>query len=86
MTSNAGARSAIRRHWVPLSGLIAFVIVERNTGVRLEARFALAAVHPDHDAYERGDKDKKVDCLNHVTYLAISIVDRLLTHKKLHLR
>ena len=45
---------------------IALVIVERNPGVRLEARFALAAEHPDHDAYERNDKDKKVDCLSHV--------------------
>jgi hypothetical protein len=33
------------------------VIVERNPGVRLEARFALAAEHPDHDADERGDKN-----------------------------
>src|SRR5581483_8311141 len=28
------------------------VIVEGNPGVRLEARLALAAVHPDHDAQE----------------------------------
>jgi hypothetical protein len=42
------------------------VMVQRNPGVRLEARFALAAEHPDHDAYERNDKDKKVDCLSHV--------------------
>jgi hypothetical protein len=33
------------------------VIVERNPGVRLEARFALAAEHPDHDADERSDKN-----------------------------
>jgi hypothetical protein len=45
--------------------MIAFVTIEGYPGVRLEARFALAAIHPDHDAYERSDKDKKVDCLSH---------------------
>ena len=44
-------------------------MVEGNSGVRFEARLALAAEHPDHDAYERGDKDKKIDCPNHVTHL-----------------
>jgi hypothetical protein len=44
---------------------IALVGVERNSGVRLEARFALAAEYPHHDAYERSDKDKKVDCSSH---------------------
>ncbi len=34
-------------------------------GRRLKARFALAAEHPDHDAYERSDKNKKVDCRGH---------------------
>ena len=70
----------------PGSVLITFAIVERNPGVRLEARFALAAEHPDHDAYERSDKDKKVDCPNHVAHLAISIVDRVPAHQKLQLR
>src|SRR5262249_4011205 len=44
---------------------IPLVRVERNPGVRFEARFALAAEHPYHDAYERSDKDEKVDCPNH---------------------
>ena len=44
---------------------ITLVSVERNPGVRLEARFALTAEHPDHDAHERSDKDKKVDGLSH---------------------
>jgi hypothetical protein len=43
----------------------ALVIVERNPGVRLEARFALAAEYPDYDADERGDKNQKVDCPSH---------------------
>jgi hypothetical protein len=43
----------------------ALVIIERNPGVCLEARFALAAEHPDHDPHERNDKDKKVDCRIH---------------------
>jgi len=59
---------------LPPSGLIILVIVERNPGVRLKARFALAAKHPDHDAYERGDKDKKIDCPSHGTYLAIVLL------------
>jgi hypothetical protein len=62
---------------MPSSWPIALVIFERNSGVRLEARFALAAEYPDHDAYERSDKDKQVDCPNHVGHLAISIADRL---------
>jgi hypothetical protein len=36
-----------------------------------KARFLLAAEHPDHDAYERSDKNKKVDCHATVTHLAI---------------
>lgn len=47
------------------SWLIAPVLVERNSGVRLEARFALAAEHPDHDAYECSDEDEKIDRLGH---------------------
>ena len=35
------------------------VIAERNSGVRLEARFAFAAEHPDHYAYERDDKEDR---------------------------
>jgi hypothetical protein len=31
--------------------LTTLVITERNSGVRLEARFALPAEHPDHYAY-----------------------------------
>jgi hypothetical protein len=56
---------------LPSSWLITLIIVERDSCVRLEARLALAAEHPDHDAYERGDKDNKVDCPSHVTHLAI---------------
>src|SRR5215469_2195243 len=41
------------------------VIVEGNPGVRLEARLALAAEHPDHDAQEHSDEDKKIDCPGH---------------------
>src|SRR5262245_43718529 len=41
------------------------VLVERNPGSRLEARLALAAEHPDHDAGERRNKNKKVDCHSH---------------------
>jgi hypothetical protein len=59
---------------LPPSGLIILVIVERNPGVRLKARFALAAKHPDHDAYERSDKDKKIDCPSHGTCLAIVLL------------
>jgi hypothetical protein len=45
--------------------LTTLVIAERNSGVRLEARFAFAAEHPDHYAYERDDKNKKVDRPSH---------------------
>src|SRR6516162_8455607 len=45
--------------------LTTLAIAERNSGVRLEARFAFAAEHPDHYAYERDDKDKKVDRPSH---------------------
>jgi len=45
--------------------LTTLVIAERNSGARLEARFALAAEYPDHYAYERGDKDKKEDRPSH---------------------
>ena len=45
-----------------------------SPGVRLKARFALAAEHPDHDAYERSDKNKKVDCRGHVPHLAIVLL------------
>src|SRR6516164_3901755 len=47
------------------SRLTTLVLIERNPGVCLEARFALAAEHPDHDPYECSDEDKKVDCPNH---------------------
>ena len=47
------------------SSRIILVMVERNPRVRLEARLALAAEHPDHYAYERDDKDKKVDRPSH---------------------
>jgi hypothetical protein len=52
----------IRSHLRLASSRIALVVVERNAGIRLEARFALATEYPDHDAYEGNDKDKKVDC------------------------
>jgi hypothetical protein len=59
---------------LPSSWPIAPVIVERNSGIRLEARFAPAAEHPDHDAYERSDEDKKIDCLGHGIHLAIVLL------------
>jgi hypothetical protein len=54
--------------------VITLVIVERNPGVCLEACFALAAEDPDHDADERSDKDKKVDCRSHDYHLAIILL------------
>ena len=39
--------------------------------MRFEARFALAAEQPDHDADECSDKKKKVDRSGHVTRFAI---------------
>src|SRR6516225_7997101 len=47
------------------SRLTTLVLIERNPSVCLEARFALAAEHPNHDPYERNDKDKEVDCRIH---------------------
>src|SRR5262245_40389443 len=45
--------------------VVTLLIVEGNPSGCIEARFALAAEDPDHDAYERNDKDKKVDCRSH---------------------
>ena len=59
--------------------LTTLVIAERNSGVRLEARFAFAAEHPDHYAYERDDKDKKVDRPSHgrlPRYLRVALLQK----------
>jgi len=42
--------------------------------VRFEARLALAAEHPDYNADERSDKEKKVDRSGHVTHFAIVLL------------
>ena len=60
-----GQREEARRTHSEKSVTFASIIVERHPGSRIEARFAIATEHPDHDAYECRHKDQKVDCPSH---------------------